>query len=118
MKNQELQIMRAKGQALPEETRTGLFYQLMCVVLSEAVEDYVGKTPVGVKKSMPKYLFDQSIIIEDLKSPRMVALTNGMSETIAFNLKNNAEEIAENLEKLSSEYAIIKVDIYDTPKFQ
>jgi Mg-chelatase subunit ChlD len=56
--------------------------------------------------------------MKDLKSPRMVALTDGMSITVADNLKSNAKQIAQNIEKLSKEYAIVKVDTYDSPKFQ
>jgi Mg-chelatase subunit ChlD len=90
----------------------------MCAVLNEAVEDYVGKTPASVKKVMPAYLFNKSTIIKDLKDQRMVALTDGMSITVADNLKTNAKQIAKNIEKLSKEYAIVKVDTYDSPKFQ
>lgn len=110
--------MRKECKKLPQETQAGLFKNLMCAVLNEALEDYVGKTPLSVKKVMPAYLFNKSTIIKDLKSPRMVALTDGMSITVADNLKSNAKQIAQNIEKLSKEYAIVKVDTYDSPKFQ
>ena len=110
--------MRKECRKLPQETQAGLFRNLMCAVLNEAVEDYVGKTPLGVKKVMPQYLFKKSTILSDLQSPRMVALTDGMSITVADNLKSNAKQIAQNIEKLSKEYAIVKVDTYDSPKFQ
>ena len=110
--------MRKECKKLPQETQAGLFRNLMCAVLNEAVEDYVGKTPLGVKKVMPKYFFNKSTIIKDLKDQRMVALTDGMSVTVACNLQSNSKQIAENIEKLSKEYAIVKVDTYDAPKYQ
>lgn len=110
--------MRKICKRLPQETQAGLFRNLMCAVLNEAIEDYVGKTPLSIKKVMPAYLFNKSTIIKDLKDQRMLSLTDGMSATVADNLKSNAKQISQNVEKLSKEYAIVKVDTYDSPKFQ
>lgn len=119
MKEQiNLQSMRDECKKLPIETQSALFRQLMCAVLNEAVEDYVGNTPESVKQAMPKYFFNKSIIINDLNKPKMVALTNGMSLTVIKQLKDNPEQIKENLSKMSKTYDLVRVDTYDTPQYR
>lgn len=118
MKEINVQVMRDECKKLPAETQSALFRQLMCAVLNEAVEDYVGNTPLLVKKIMSKYFFNPTTIMKDLNSPRMVMLSGGMSQTVAMHLKNNPEQIKENLIKLDKEYDIIKVDTYDTPQYR
>lgn len=118
MKEINVQTMRDECKKLPIETQSALFRQLMCAVLNEAVEDYVGNTPLLIKNSMPKYFFNPATIMKDLHSPRMITLSDGMSQTVAMQLKNNPEQIKENLAKLAKEYNIIKVDTYDTPRYR
>lgn len=118
MKEINVQTMRDECKKLPIETQSALFRQLMCAVLNEAVEDYVGNTPLLIKKSMPKYFFNPATIMKDLQSSRMVTLSDGMSQTVVMHLKNNPEQIKENLTKLAKEYNIIKVDTYETPQYR
>lgn len=80
-----------------KEKRT---YNLICAVLLQAVRDYCDETPTTVKEQMPKYYFDKDIILSDLESPLMVALSNGMSLTVASALRNNPDKIKENLKNV------------------
>ena len=84
---------------IPEKTaiKEKRTYNLICAVLLQAVRDYCDETPVTVKEQMPKYYFDKDIILSDLESPEMVALSNGMSLTVASALRRNPEQIKENL---------------------
>jgi hypothetical protein len=118
MKNVTVKEMRAKCKELPIETQSALFRQLICAVLNEAVEDYVGTTPLTIKKLTPKYFFDKSTIMKDLKSPRMVALSSGMSETVAMHLRKNAAQIKVNMQKMANEVKVMKVEIHDTPQYR
>ena len=110
--------MRIKCRELPAETQSALFRQLMCAVLSEAVEDYVGTTPQAIKKSMPKYLFKKSVIMQDLNNPKIVALSDGMSQTVAMQLQNNIKQVEKNLASMAREYNVVKVETYDTPQYR
>ena len=114
----ELNAMRAECKQLPAETQSALFHQLMCAVLREAIDDYVGTTPSMIKKSMPKYFFNKSVIMKDLKGPRMVALSSGMSETVAMHLRDNAAQIKTNIQNMACEVKVAKVDTYDTPQYR
>lgn len=116
MKN--VKEMRIKCRELPAETQSALFRQLMCAVLSEAVEDYVGTTPQAIKKVMPKYLFKKSVIMQDLNNPKMIALSDGLSLTVAMQLKNNLKQVESNLASMDGECNIIKVETYDTPQYR
>lgn len=119
MKEQmKLSAMRAECKQLPAETQSELFRQLMCAVLREAIDDYVGTTPSAIKKSMPKYFFNKSIIMKDLKGPRMVALSSGMSETVAMHLRDNAAQIKLNIQNMDCEVKVAKVDTYDKPQYR
>ena len=118
MKTMNLESMRAECRKLPVDTQAALFRQLMCAVLSETVEDYVGVTPSTIKNTMPKYFFNKNIIMKDLESPRLIALTGGMSQTVAMHLRNNPDQIKENLIKLSKEYSVVKVETHETPKYR
>ena len=118
MKNVNVKAMRESCAKLPSETQSSLFRQLMCAVLSEAVEDYVGTTPQAIKKVMPKYLFKKSVIMQDLNNPKMVALSDGLSLTVAMQLKNNLKQVENNLASMTREYNVIKVDTYDTPQYR
>lgn len=118
MKNITVKEMRAKCKQLPIETQSALFRQLMCAVLNEAVEDYVGTTPQAIKKSMPKYLFKKSVIMQDLNNPKIVALSDGMSQTVAMQLQNNLKQVEKNLASIAREYNIVKVETYDTPQYR
>ena len=73
---------------------------LMCAVLLSAVEDYVGTTPECDKKVLPKYIFNKSTILKDLRSPRMVALSDGLSLTVADRLVSDPQGILNNLKKM------------------
>lgn len=119
MKEQmKLNAMRAECRQLPAETQSALFHQLMCAVLHEAVDDYVGTTPSMIKKSMPKYFFNKAVIMKDLKNPRMVALSSGMSETVAMHLRDNAAQIKTNIQNMAYEVKVTKVETYDTPQYR
>ena len=113
-----LNTMRAECKQLPAETQSALFHQLMCAVLHEAIDDYVGTTPLNIKKIMPKYFFSKSVIMKDLKSPRMVALSSGMSETVAMHLRDNAAQIKTNMQNMAYEVKVTKVETYDTPQYR
>lgn len=73
---------------------------LICAVLLQAVRDYCGEIPTTAKESIPEYYFDRDIILSDLESPEMIALSNGMSLTVAMMLRNNPEQIKENLKSV------------------
>lgn len=118
MKEINVQVMRDECKKLPAETQSALFHQLMCAVLREATDDYVGATPSTIKKSMPKYFFNKSVIMKDLKNPRMVALSNGMSETVAMHLRDNAAQIKTNIQNMAYEVKVTKVETYDTPQYR
>lgn len=118
MKEINVQVMRDECKKLPIEIQSALFRQLMCAVLNEAVEDYVGNTPLLIKKTMPKYFFNSATIMKDLHSPRMVVLSDGMSQTVAMRLKNDTEQIKDNLAKLAKEYDVVRVGTYDTPQYR
>ena len=66
---------------MPEAIRN-----LGAAVLLQATKDYVA----GSEKT-------QRAILKDLRSPWLILLTDGMSETVARKLENNAEEISKRL---------------------
>lgn len=70
---------------------------LMCAVLLAAVEDYCEETSITTRRTLPNYFFNKSTIQKDLHNPRLVALTEGMSVTVADALKTNANKIKQNL---------------------
>lgn len=100
------------------ERKEQLTRNLMCAVLFTAAQDYVGETSDTNKSNLPKYIFDKATILRDLKHPRMVSLSNGMSLTVARALKENPEGIKENLQSIVDDYNLVKVDTYDQPKFR
>ena len=122
MTNKELRIkvkeMREAGNRLDPDIKSELFYQLMCKVLDEAVVDYVDETPIGIKKSMPGYLFNKTVIMKDLTGPRLVAHTNGMSITVAMHLKENEATIKKNIQSRDKDFDVVKVGTYGKPEFR
>lgn len=70
---------------------------LMCAVLLAAVEDYCEETSITTRQALPNYLFNKSTIQKDLHNPRLVTLTEGMSITVADQLKANPVKIKQNL---------------------
>jgi hypothetical protein len=122
MTNKELRAkvkeMREAGNRLDPNTKSELFYQLMCKVLDEAVVDYVDETPIGIKKAMPGYLFSKTVIMKDLMGQRLVAHTNGMSITVAINLRNNESAIKKNIQSRDKDFDVVKVNTYGKPEFR
>ena len=104
----ELTVMRNNFKQLPQEIQEGLMRNLMCAVLHEAIIDYSGLTPVSVKKVMSPSRFDQKVILKDLHHPLVVALSNGMSETIATMLQENPERIKQNLKEMGEKEDVCK----------
>lgn len=70
---------------------------LMCAVLLAAAEDYCEETSITTRRVLPNYFFNKSTIQKDLRSPRLVTLTEGMSITVADQLKANSAKIKQNL---------------------
>lgn len=70
---------------------------LMCAVLLAATEDYCEETSITTRRTLPNYFFNKSTIQKDLHSPRLIALTEGMSVTVADALKANPAKIKQNL---------------------
>ena len=97
--------------------RDNLVRNLMCAVLLQAVKDYVGETAECNKSNLPAYYFDKDTIIRDLKSDRMMTLTDGMSSTVAYALQTNADNIKDNLSKLVEEFEAAKVETYGEQTF-
>lgn len=81
-----------------------LIRNLMCAVLFRAVEDYCGECSETDKRIMSPSFFDRDVIISDLKSPRLVALTDGMSLTVASQLEHNAFDIKNRLRTMTTDY--------------
>lgn len=73
---------------------------LMCAVLLAAAEDYCEETSSTTRRVLPNYFFNKSTIQKDLHNPRLVALTEGMSVTVADALKTNANKIKQNLKDI------------------
>lgn len=113
-----LQDLRTGCKRLPDTTRDERFYQLMCKVLDEAIVDYVGETPLGIKSVMPGYFFDQNIILRDLTGQRLAAYSDGMSRTVAMHLVNNFDQIKKNIQTRSKEYTIVRVIPDEKPEYR
>lgn len=103
---------------LPVETRQKLFRNLMCAVLLEAAKDYCGEAALTNQQHLPRYIFDKDTIIEDLKSERMRALTDGMSVTVADVLLEHGGKVKANLQEMVEDFQLIKVDNYDKPQYR
>lgn len=73
---------------------------LFCAVLFTAVEDYCGESSDTDRNGLPDYIFDKSVIRADLRKPRLVSLTDGMSITVLNALKSNPSKVKENLKKV------------------
>ena len=98
--------------------RETLIRNLMCAVLLQAVKDYTGETALCNQTNLPKYYFDKDTILSDLKKEKMVALTGGMSLTVAHQLETNELQIKENLQNIVEDFQLIKVDKYDKPQYR
>lgn len=103
---------------LPVQAKKDFTRNLMCMVLLRAVEDYVGEFSDTTKITLPAYYFDKATILRDLRSSRMVSLTDGLSLTVANALLSNPDQIKENLQNITETYDVAKVGIYDTPQYR
>ena len=70
---------------------------LFCAVLLAAVEDYCDETSVATRRTLPDYIFSKKTIRRDLRNPKLIALTDGMSITVLDALKTRPQQIKENL---------------------
>lgn len=113
-----LDELRKGFKRLPQQTQEERFHQLMCRVTHEAIIDYVGETPVSSKNGLPKYFFSQSVIIKDLEGQHLASLSNGVSVGAAMHLKQNAEQIKKNVQNMSKECDLIKVEAYGKAEFR
>jgi hypothetical protein len=111
------EIKSYKQVDIPVERKSELIRNLMCAVLSTAVEDYCGESSETAKKNLPKYFFDPTIIMKDLQSKRLRDLTDDMSLTVACQLKRNPNKIKERLKLMVTDYNTIKVERHDKPVF-
>lgn len=106
-----------KKQPITIDRKEKLTRNLMCAVLIQAVKDYVDETASTNKLNLPEYYFDKDVIINDLKSDRIVALTNGLSLTVAHALQTNSDQIKENLQNIIEDFDLAKVEMHDTPQY-
>lgn len=114
MKTINLESMRKEFKEIPEDTQQKLIKNLACAICLEAAKDYVGEVSSTTRDSLPAYFFHKPTIIKDLKNPRMVNLSDGMSLTVAHMLQTNAEQIKNNLKALVEDYDVIRIDMHES----
>ena len=114
MARKQITIVKFTKRDIDDESKAKLVRNLMCASLIQAVKDYIKS---GIMPGIPDNVLDKNVILSDLRSPRMVALTDGLSLGVANALENNEEEIRKNLDILD-DLNIIKVIQYDTPQYR
>lgn len=118
MKTIDIHEIREAGKQIPYDQKVKLVRNLMSVVLLEAVKDYCGEVSENKKHGLPKYYFDKSTILRDLKSERLIRLSDGLSLTVAHQLKTNEAAIIENIKTIVDDCNLVKVETYDTPQYR
>ena len=98
-----------------QNTKSKQIKSLFCAVLLRAVQDYCGDISETTRGSLPDYYFDRDIIMKDLESDRLFALTDGMSLTVANALKNNENLIKDKLGSIIEDYELIRKVSYGKP---
>lgn len=68
------------------------YRNLGCAIVLQATKDYFEETPEM-----------QKVILKDLRSGHLIALSDGISLTVAEELENNPKEIGVRLKKLKEE---------------
>lgn len=116
----KLQEMREGFPRLPQQTQSERIHQLACRVIFESMLDYVDKTPMSDKQGLPKYFFNKSTILNDLASQTIPAASNGANDMAISALKNNPQQVKENIDKISYSHDIetIKVETYGKAEFR
>lgn len=103
---------------LPRETQAERIHQLACRVIHEAMADYVGESTPSDKQGLPKYFFNKSVILNDLKTQVIMVHSNGANEMAITALKNNPKKVKQNIHKMSYGCEIRKAVRYGTPEFR
>lgn len=114
MARKQIEIVKFTKRDIDDESKAKLVRNLMCASLIEAVKDYIKPT---FTTGIPDYFLNRDIILNDLKSPRMIALTDGLSLSVANALENNEEEIRKNLDILD-DCDLIKVIQYGPSQYR
>ena len=114
----KLEEYRQGFKRLPQETQAERIHQLACRVVLEAMVDYLGETTVSDRQSLPKYIFDKSVIMKDLKGAIIMAKSDGANEMAIAALRNNPEAVRKNIRQMSYGCDFIKVETHDKPQFR